>query len=104
MMNPNLNHSISFLEDINKNSSIISIINDLKENLMENKHQNGLIWEVVISIKIRENILYGVADCLRALMTPSFYEFNNFHLHYLLFPLYYLYRPINLIRRFKLFK
>jgi hypothetical protein len=92
------------LDDINSDSTMKNIVKDLKENLLENKNQKGLLWEVMVSIKIRENIKYGIKDCIKGLTNPSFYEFNSFPLPYYLFPLYYLYRPINLIKRFKFFK
>ena len=81
-----------------------AVVNDLEENLFENNNQKGLLWEVIMNFKIRDNIIYGFKDCLKGLINPSFYEFNSFPLPYFLFPLYYIYRPINLIRRFKLFK
>lgn len=90
--------------DLNSDYSIKDVINDLKRNLLENNHQKGLLWEVKISLKLRESKIDGIKDILKGLMNPSFYEFNSFPLPYFLFPLYYLYRPINLINRFKLFK
>ena len=92
------------LEYLNSYTSLEYIIKDLKENLLGNNNQKGLLWEVILRFKIRENIIYGIKDCLMGLTKPSFYEFNNFPLPDYLFPLYYIYRPIMLMRRFNLFK
>lgn len=98
-----LNIPKSLLEEISKDQTLNNLLPVLKENLFK-KNKGGLSWEFFISFQIREDLKYGIKDCLKGLINPSFYEFNNLPLPNFLYPLYYFYRPYNLLKRYKLFK
>jgi len=53
-------------------------------------------------IKLRENIGYGIRDCILLIITPTPFELKTINLSKSLSFLYYIIRPIFLLKRYKL--
>ncbi|WP_321422019.1 nucleotidyltransferase family protein [uncultured Methanobacterium sp.] len=101
LLNLKLENDISQLLSSN---SVITISNTFADNIFSFKEENSLIENMQISMKIRENKIDGIKDGLSGIFNPSFYELNHLVLPSSLFFLYYIYRPINLLKRYKIFK
>jgi len=86
------------------NKSIIEPSNIFIKNIFSHKLEYTLIENIMISLKIRENKIDGIKDCFRGIFYPSFYELDHLKLPSSLFFVYYIYRPLNLLKRYKLFK
>ncbi|EKF86353.1 nucleotidyltransferase family protein [Methanobacterium formicicum] len=86
------------------NMSIIKTSNIFIKNIFSPNVEYTLIDNIRVSMKIRENKVDGLKDCFIGIFNPSFYELNNLKLPSSLFFLYYIYRPLNLLKRYKLFK
>lgn len=101
------------LLDLRLDSSIISLLSNKSiiktshifvKNMFSPTVEYTLIDKVMISFKIRENKIDGTKDCFIGIFNPSFYELNHLKLPPSLFFLYHIYRPLNLLKRYKLFK
>ncbi|MEN6553276.1 MAG: nucleotidyltransferase family protein [Methanobacterium sp.] len=87
-----------------KNESMEKASNMFAARFFVPESENSLIENMQISLNIRENKKDGVKDCLSGIFYPSFYELNHLTLPSHLFFLYYIYRPLNLLNRYKLYK
>lgn len=86
-----------------ENLKIHDLVELLEERLWEEEYESpNLLEEVSYSFKLRNSTLYGIKDVLKGLTTPTIYEWKHLPLPTYLFPLYYLLRPIFLIKRFQL--
>lgn len=84
--------------------SMIKVSNSFLENYFLDISENSLMENMIISISLRERKLDGIKDCLSGIFNPSFYELKHLKLPSPLFFLYYIYRPLNLLKRYKVFK
>lgn len=89
----------SYLND----DSMIKVSNSFIETYFLDKSENSLMENMSISMRLREKKIDGIKDCLSGVFKPSFYELNHLKLPSSLFFLYYFYRPLNLMKRYKLF-
>lgn len=89
--------------DVINTNSVLNTSNIFIKNIFSQESEWSLINNVKISFKIREKKIDGMKDCLTGIFNPSFYELNNLTLPPSLFFLYYIYRPLNLLKRYKLF-
>jgi hypothetical protein len=67
----------------------------------ENK-KISLTDEIMKSIKLRDNLFYGIRDCIKPIFTPTLYEWETLPLPVYLWPIYHIYRPLNLLFRYNL--
>lgn len=88
----------------NLTDEAIKVSNVFIENYFQDKAENSLMENVKLSMKIRERTIDGINDCLSGIFKPSFYELKHLNLPSSLFFLYYLYRPLNLLKRYKFYK
>lgn len=86
------------------NDSIVKVSNSFIENYFLDKSENSLMENMRISMDLREKKIDGIKDGLSGVFKPSFYELNHLKLPSSLFFLYYFYRPLNLMRRYNVFK
>lgn len=77
------------------------IIEEVKKTIFTNEKSSSLFQELLITIKLRDNLIYGIKDVLRSIFTPGVCEWKTLSLPIQLWPLYRIYRPFNLIRRYK---
>lgn len=90
-------------EEFKKDKSIKNLANLFKESLFKKSSKNfTLTDELMISIKIREKFIYGIRDCIKPLFTPTLYELKTLPLPPYLWSFYSIYRPFNLLFRYKL--
>lgn len=101
-----------FLLDLELDNEISNYLNDdsvrktaniFVNNLFSDKSENGLIENMQISIKLREKKIDGIKDGLSGIFKPSFYELNHLDVPPYLFFIYHIYRPFNLLKRYKWF-
>ena len=85
--------------DLQVKKMSISIINRL---FSKTEHPFNLINKTFFDFKKRENIYYGFKDCVFGLTTPTYPDFEILTLPNLLYPLYYVFRPFNLLKRYKI--
>jgi len=89
--------SDQFISD--KKVRIIS--NHIKQSIFFEKSKTTLFEEIVFSLKLRENIFYGIKDGIRNAIFPTPLEWNKLNLPSILYPLYYIYRPFYIMLRYK---
>ncbi len=85
-------------------NSVIMEFNMFINNFFSDKSDNSLIENMKTSLKLRERRIDGINDVFSGIFNPSFYEFNHLDLPSSFFFLYYIYRPLNLLKRYKLYK
>lgn len=102
-----------FLLNLRLDSATSEYLNDdyLKEiaNSFDPKYfkirsEDSLLENIQIGMKLRENKVDGIKDCFSGIFNPSFYELKHLELPPSFFFIYYIYRPFNLLKRYKLFK
>lgn len=76
----------------------IKIMNDI---FHENSKSFTLIDWMYFHLKLRENLRNGIIDSIYHVTVPSTKELEKLKLPYELYPLYYLFKPFNLLKRFK---
>ncbi len=86
-----------FLDKTTKNISI-KIMNDI---FHENSKSFTLMDWIYFHLKLRENLRNGILDSIYHVTVPSIKELEKLKLPYKLYPIYYLFKPFNLLRRFK---
>jgi len=62
----------------------------------------SLLNKTLSDFKKRENAYYGLKDCILGLTAPVYPDFESLHLPESLYSLYYILRPFNLLKRYKL--
>lgn len=72
----------------------------LKMKFVENKDSFNLIEKLVLDLKKRDKIHYGIKDCFRGLGKASYLDYNEFKLPERLFMLYIFVRPFLLIKKY----
>lgn len=78
----------------------LKIVNNLKKKIL-NDESNLIIFEkIIIDLKKREQLKYGIIDCSYSITRPSYADFKDINLPKRLFALYYFIRPFLLIRRY----
>ncbi len=96
----NLPHSV--LKQIEKDKKSLIISQDIQNELLNKSPcMLSLKDEMIITIKLREKFIYGVKDVLMALTTPAIYEWKHLPLPTYLWFIYSIYRPVNLLWRYK---
>ncbi|BDZ71683.1 nucleotidyltransferase domain-containing protein [Methanobacterium petrolearium] len=84
-------------------TEVIKVSDRFVNRLFSDKLENSLIEDMQISYRLREKKIDGIKDVFSGIFNPSFYELNNLDLPPSLFFIYYIYRPLNLLKRYKLF-
>lgn len=92
------------LTNLLHDNSVIMTSNMFINHFFSDKSDNSLIENMKTSLKLRERRIDGIKDVFSGIFNPSFYEFNNLDLPSSFFFLYYIYRPLNLLKRYKLYK
>lgn len=88
--------------EINLDESVKVIALRIEEKIFsKNENFTRLSEEFSISFEIREKKIYGVMDVINGVIIPTAYEWEHLHLPSILFPLYYILRPFNLLMRYK---
>ena len=93
-----LNFPNEILSHLNSDSSAKQISFQIKKRIF--KKQFNIAERLILDIKKRENLKYGVKDCINGLITPSYADFLDIPLNEKLFPLYYMIRPVLLLKRY----
>lgn len=81
--------------------NVIIISNTIKQKIFSEERNTSLFDEILFSLKLRENIFYGIKDGIRNAMMPTPLEWNKLNLPSILYPFYYLYRPFYILLRYK---
>jgi len=90
-------------EEFKKDNSIKKLANLFKESLFKKSSKNfTLTDELMISIKTREKFIFGIRDCIKPIFTPTLYELKTLPLPPYLWSIYTIYRPLNLLFRYKI--
>lgn len=89
------------LIQIKDNNSLLKISKLIKKNLFYENSLN-LTEKLYLQMNIRENKFNSIKDCVNGIIVPSFKEFEDLKLPNYLFHLYYIYRPFNLLKSYKL--
>lgn len=74
----------------------------MKDIFTNDKKKNKLIKWASFHLKIRENLINGIMDSIMHATIPSIKELEKLKLPARLYPIYYLFKPFNLIIRYKL--
>lgn len=91
------------LEQINKDKNTKTISNKLKENFFSKTNEEpGLLEYSIFHIRIRENLRNGLMDFILHVFAPSDEDLAELRLPDYLFSLYYIVRPILLLKRHSL--
>ena len=62
----------------------------------------SLINKLFFDLRKRESFYYGIKDSILGLTVPAYPDFESLCLPEVLYPLYYLFRPIKLLKRYKI--
>ena len=90
-------------DNINSDPAVIEMSSLIKNRLLsETLPQLSLVNKTFFDLKKRENIYYGIKDCILSLTSPAYPDFESLHLPEFFYPLYYLFRPIKLLKRYKI--
>ena len=90
--------------NINNDISTIKLLNGIKENIFsENQNSPALYRWINFHLKIRENLNNGLIDLIKYATIPSIKELEKLKLpDTRLYPIYFVFRPINLINKFRI--
>lgn len=86
---------------IKLDKNVVILSNHIKQRIFSEEKNTKLFEEIFISLKLRDNIFYGIKDGIRNAMFPTPTEWGKFNLPTILFPIYYIYRPFYIIFRYK---
>jgi len=91
------------LNHIYNDNIALDISASIEKGIFATNHNSfKLVKKLNLDIKKRDKLIFGIKDCIKGLFTPSFKEFRSLKLHNDLFFLYFIYRPFNLLKRYKL--
>ncbi|MEL7669260.1 nucleotidyltransferase family protein [Methanobacterium sp.] len=88
------------LNYLNLDRSIIEISFQIKKRLFEQNRSVNIFEKFFLDLKKRENKIDSIKDCINGLTRPTYVDFTEISLPEFLFPLYYLIRPILLLKRY----
>lgn len=91
--------SYDILMSINSDSSILSISNQIKKRIFENKSLN-IFHKLISDLEKRDSLIYGFRDCINGLTRPTYADFIEISLPEFLIFLYFLIRPFLLLKRY----
>jgi len=91
-------------KNIHQDISTIKLSNKFKESIFsENLNSPTLYRWIKFHLKIRENLNNGLTDLIKYATIPSIEELEKLKLpDTRLYPIYFVFRPINLINKFRL--
>ena len=82
---------------------VMEITEKVKSRLfLREQRSSSLFEEIFFRLKLREDVLYGIKDVIKGLITPTIYELKTLPLPTYLWFVYYIYRPLNLLFRYNL--
>lgn len=81
---------------LSSESSVKNISVKILNNLFE-ENEISLVENAVMQFTIRDTWIKGIKFCLWRAFSPTSIEWNSLYLPEVLFPLYYLYRPMRLL-------
>lgn len=100
LLNFEIPEEINFYLD---NVMVMEIAERLKSKLfLREPRSYSLYEEIFFRLKLREDIIYGIKDVMKGLITPTIYELKTLPLPPFLWFVYYIYRPFNLLFRYNL--
>lgn len=93
-------HEIS--DFIEKDKNVGQLTDTIKQKIFGETEDISLFQEIQLSLKMRDKLSYGIKDAMRNATVPTPLEWNELNLPIFLYPLYYIYRPFNLLIKYKL--
>lgn len=78
----------------------LKIVKNIKKLLLSKENQLKIFEKIIIDLKKREKLKYGLVDCFYGLTKPSYADFKDIKLPKRLFLFYHIIRPFLLIKRF----
>ncbi|MDG3547072.1 nucleotidyltransferase domain-containing protein [Methanobacterium formicicum] len=85
-----------------KNDNKLKIIQKyFVQRIIKGGVSKNLLEELFTTIKLRDNYYYGLKDVIKSIITPGTPEWDQFHFPYFLWSLYYVFRPFNLLIKYK---
>ena len=91
------------LNSLNSDPVIKKISLLIKSRLFsEATYEFSLINKLFFDLRKRESLYYGIKDCILGLTVPAYPDFESLRLPEFFYPLYYLFRPIKLLKRYKI--
>lgn len=74
----------------------------VQKNLFSEELKSPNLWDwAYFHLKIRENLKNGIIDSIKDVTVPSIDEIKGLELPNKLYPIYYVFRPFNLIKKYK---
>ncbi|MBZ2166316.1 nucleotidyltransferase family protein [Methanobacterium spitsbergense] len=92
--------NIKIPQDILERLSYEYSVKDISLNIIKQifeQHDINLAKEALIQFRIRDNWINGIKFCLWRAFSPTSLEWDTLQLPEILYPLYYIYRPIRLL-------
>jgi hypothetical protein len=85
---------------LNSDHNIKKISIQIKKRLFGQNKQLNLFDKFFLDLNKRENKIDSIRDCINGLTRPTYIDFKEVSIPEFLFPLYYLIRPILLLKRY----
>lgn len=81
-------------------SSLNNISFQIKKNIFYRQKSVNIFEKFFLDLRKRDKLIYGIKDSINGLTRASYKDFQYISLPEFLFPLYYLIRPILLLKRY----
>jgi hypothetical protein len=91
----------SILVYIDSDSSVNDIsLWVLNKIFVEQREKLNLFENFFLYLKMRDSLIYGFKDCISGLTKPGYKDFENISMPEIFFPLYKIFRPFLLLKRY----
>lgn len=89
------------LKYLKSDSNIRIISNKIEQKVFIEENDKNLLDEIYFNLKLRDNIYYGIKDAIRDAVLPTPSEWKRLNSSHIFYPLYYIYRPLSILVRYK---
>ncbi|WP_414468880.1 nucleotidyltransferase family protein [Methanobacterium sp. ACI-7] len=90
--------------EVKEDNKIEQIVNKIKNRINSREDYGFTIFnEALLKLRMREDLFNGIKDSFKVSVVPDYKDLEDIKLPSSLIPLYYLYRPIRLLKNYNLF-
>ena len=91
------------IENINDDIKVENISNEIISDIFSaSSNSTRISHELIMNLRIRDKISYGIIDSIKQFTKPTILDWKKLDLPIILYPLYYVIRPIRLIMSYRI--